>query len=143
MKQKLLTLFVALLGITLPTFSAETGHTLTNTLDELHSELKSTYVQRTESKKFFQSDYERQHKQMIHVITQTNELSILLYTQEQRRTFDMAYALKKVTSGYKDFNQGRRPYDQIYTGLTFEIDRYARLIEALRRLPPELNDIEV
>ena len=143
MKQKLLILLVALWACALPTFSAENGRSLTNTLDELHTELKSTYVQRTESKKFFQSDYERQHKQMIHVITQTNKLSILLYTQEQRRTFDMAYALKKVTSGYKDFNQGRRPYDQIYTGLTFEIDRYARLIEALRRLPPELDNIEV
>ena len=80
---------------------------------------------------------------MIDVITRTNELSILLYSQEQKRTFDMAYALKKVTSSYNDFNQGMRPYDQIINDFSFEIERYARLIEALRRLPPEMKEIEV
>ena len=40
---------------------------------------------------------------MIDVITESNELSILLYTQEQEMTFDLAYALKKVTADYKDF----------------------------------------
>ena len=57
--------------------------------------------------------------------------------------FDMAYALKKVTSSYQDFNEGMRPYDQIINDLSFEVERYARLIEALRRLPPEMKEIEV
>ncbi len=69
---------------------------------------------------------------MIDVVTESNELSILLYTQEQEMTFDLAYALKKVTADYKDFSRDRRPYDHLVNNLNFEIDRNARLIEALR-----------
>ncbi len=119
------------------------NRSLTNTLKELNFELKTLYNQKPETQRLFNNDYKRQHQRMIDVITQTNELSILLYSQEQKRTFDMAYALKKVTTGYNDFHQGMRPYDQVISDLSFEIERYARLIEALRRLPPEMKEIEV
>ena len=117
--------------------------TLTNTLKELNLELKTLRDQIPETQRLFDNEYESQHQRMIDVITRTNELSILLYSQEQKRTFDMAYALKKVTSSYHDFNQGMRPYDQIINDMSFEVERYARLIEALRRLPPEMKEIEV
>ena len=117
--------------------------TLTNTLKELNFELKTLCDQMPETKQAFNKEYESQHQRMIDVITRTNELSILLYSQEQKRTFDMAYALKKVTTSYHDFNEGMRPYDQVINDFNFEVERYARLIEALRRLPPEMKEIEV
>lgn len=80
---------------------------------------------------------------MIDVVTESNELSILLYTQEQEMTFDLAYALKKVTADYKAFSMDRRPYDHIVSSLNYEIDRNARLVEALRRLPPMMKEIEM
>ncbi|MBQ3733747.1 MAG: mechanosensitive ion channel [Bacteroidales bacterium] len=116
---------------------------LTNTLKELNLELKTQYDQRPETQQFFNKEYKRQHQRMIDVITHTNEFSILLYSREQNRTFDMAYALKKVTTSYDNFSKGMRPYDQIINELSFEIERYARLIESLRRLPPEMKEIEV
>ena len=143
MNKKALSIFITLLACTLSAFAAKSERTLTNVLQELRAELLDSYLQRTEAQLLFHEDYNKQHQRMIDVITETNELSLLLYTQEQGRTFDMAYALKKVTSGYNDFNKGRRPYDQIINGLTFEIDRYARLIEALRRLPPEMKQIQM
>ena len=115
---------------------------LTNTLKEMHFELKSLYNKRPETQKLFSDEYVRQHQRMVDVITQTNELSLLLYSQEYKRTFDMAYTLKKVTTDYNDFSQGMRPYDQSINELSFHIERYARLIEALRRLPPEMKDLE-
>lgn len=116
---------------------------LTNTLKELNLELKTQYDQRPETQQLFNKEYKSQHQRMIDVITQTNEFSILLYSQEQNRTFDLAYALKKVTSSYENFSKGMRPYDQIINELNYEIERYARLIESLRRLPPEMKEIEV
>ena len=142
MKAKLILLAAALL-LSLPRVKSENVRSLTNTLEELRSELKTTCEQREKDRQLFTEDYDQQHQQMINVITESNELSLLLYTQEQARTFDMAYALKKVTAGYKDSNKNRRPYDQVINGLNFEIERYARLIEALRRLPPEMRDIEI
>ena len=112
-------------------------------IKDLCTELQAAYQQRSDAQQRFNEDFERQHQRMIDVITESNELSILLYTQEQEMTFDLAYALKKVTANYKDFSKDRRPYDHIVNNLNYEIDRNARLIEALRRLPPMKKEIEV
>ena len=133
--------FVAIVVCAMAQKATVNEHSLTNTLKELNVELKTLCDQIPETQQLFDNDYERQHQRMIDVITQTNKLSILLYSQEQKRTFDMAYALKKVTTSYNDFNRGMRPYEQIINELNFEIERYARLVEALRRLPPEMEDI--
>ena len=119
------------------------GRSLTNTLKELCNELRTDYQQRAEAQQRFDDDYQRQHQRMIDVITQSDKLSILLYTQEQEMTLDLAFALKKVTANYKDFSKDRRPYDKIVASLNYEIDRNARLIEALRRLPPRMKETEI
>lgn len=143
MKKKLLTLILTLCVCSIPLWAIVSGRSLTNTLKELCTELQAAYQQRTEAQQRFNDDYERQHQRMIDVVTESNELSILLYTQEQEMTFDLAYALKKVTADYKVFSINRRPYDHIVNSLNYEIDRNARLIEALRRLPPMMKEIEM
>ncbi len=134
-------LAAALFAIAIPLWAIVSGQTLTNKLKDLCTELRMTYQQRSEAQKRFREDYERQHQKMLDVINKSNDLSILLYTQEQNTTFDLTYALKKVSSEYKDFSKDRRPYDHIVNELDIEIDRYGRLIEALRRLPPMLPEI--
>ena len=143
MKKYLLTIILSLCVCSLPLMAIVSGRSLTNTLKDLCTELQTIYQQRSNTQQRFNDDYERQHQRMIDVVTATNELSILLYTQEQEMTFDLAYALKKVASDYKAFNINRRPYDHIVNSLNYEIDRNARLIEALRRLPPMKKEIEV
>jgi len=142
MKKKLLTSALALFMFTIPLMAIVSGRSLTNMLKELSTELQTSCLQRTEAQQRFNEDYERQHQRLLNVISKSNELSILLYTQEQEMTFDLAYALKKVSAEYNDFNNDRRPYDHIVNSLNYEIDRYARLIEALRRLPPMIQEIE-
>ena len=143
MKKNLLTIIFALCVCSLPLMAVVSGRSLTNTLKDLCMELKATFQQRSDAQQRFNDDFERQHKRMIDVITESNELSILLYTQEREMTFDLAYALKKVTADYKAFSGNRRPYDHIVNNLNYEIDRNARLIEALRRLPPIKKEIEM
>ena len=142
MKKKLLTLTIILCVCSIPLWAIVSGRSLTRTLQELCTELHTAYQERTEAQQRFNDDYERQHQRMIDVVTESNQLSILLYTQEQEMTFDLAYALKKVTANYKVFSINRRPYDHIVGSLNYEIDRNARLIEALRRLPPMIREIE-
>ena len=127
----------------LPIWALVSGRTLTNMLKDLCVELQTTFEQRAEAQQRFNDDYKRQHQRMIDGITESNELSILLYTQKREMTFHLAYALKKVTAEYQDFSSDRRPYDHIVSDLNYEIDRYARLIEALRRLPPMQKEIAV
>ncbi|MBQ2171824.1 MAG: mechanosensitive ion channel [Bacteroidales bacterium] len=143
MKRKLLTIVFGVLVFSIPLLSVVNGQPLSDVLKDLSSELKMVYAQRTEEQKQFDKSYEREHKRMVEVITASNELSILLYTQEQNMTFDLAYALNKVTSACRHFNKDRKPYDRVVRELDIEIDRYARLIEALRRLPPVMTEIEI
>jgi hypothetical protein len=90
MKKKLLTLTLALCVCSIPLWAIVSGRSLTNTLKELCTELQTAYQQRSEAQQRFNDDYERQHQRMIDVVTESNELSILLYTQEQEMTFDLA-----------------------------------------------------
>ena len=143
MKKKLLALTLALLVCAIPLWAVVSGRTLSKMLKDLCTELQEAYQLRTEAQERFNEDYERQHQRMINIITESNQLSVLLYTQEQEKTLNLAYALKMVTADYKDFNSDRRSYDHIVGSLNYEIDRYARLVEALRRLPPMMKEIEV
>ena len=143
MRKKILTLAFALLVTIIPIMAIVNGRPLTPMLNDLRTELHRTYLDSTAAHQRFMEDYERQHQRMISIFTESNELSILLYTQEQNMTFDLAYALKKVKSDYNDFNKDRRPFDRTVNSLNIEIERYARLIEALRRLPPMMKEIEV
>lgn len=143
MRKKLLTIVSTLFVYAIPVFCIVNGQPLTAVLRDLRSELKMTVEQSVAEQTLFEKDYDRQHQRMINVITASNELSLLLYTQEPQMTFDLAYALKKVSSAYEDFNKDRKPYDRIVHELNIEVDRYARLIEALRRLPPIKTEIEI
>ena len=143
MKKRLSTIVFAILVFAIPVLSVVNGQPLTDVLRDLKTELSIDYERSTIEQEQFNTDYERQHQRMVDVITSANELSILLYTQDQNMTFDLAYALNKVSSAYKDFGKDRRPYDRMVHEHNIEIDRYARLIEALRRLPPIKKEIEV
>lgn len=142
-KKRLLIFVIAFFAFSIPLFAVVSGQSLTNILKDLWTEMKLGYQQRTEAQQRFVEDYEGQHQKLMDIITKSNERSILLYTQEQNMTFDLAYALKKVTSDYNNYNKDISPYEHIVHSLDIEIDRYARLIEALRRLPPMMKEIEI
>ena len=140
MKKKLLASAFLALAFAIPLLSVVNGQSINNVLKDLRLELRAVFMQREEVQKQFDKNYEREHKRMVNILTASNELSLLLYTQEQDRTFNLAYALNKVTSAYKDFSRNSKPYDRKVHELDVEVDRYARLIEALRRLPPQMED---
>ena len=143
MKKKWLTLAFAALVFSIPLLSIVNGQPLTEVLKDLQAELKMDYRQKMKEQAIFDRDYQIQHQRMVDVITQSNELSILLYTQQPEMTFDLAFALNKVSTAYRDYNKEKRPYDRNVHELSIEIDRYARLIEALRRLPPVMKEVEI
>ena len=137
-KRKLIIILAALL-IAVPAMAVFTGMDLDATLSNLRRELYHDYLQIGKTQERLQGKYDVQHQRMVGIVKKCNDLSLMLYSQKQEYTFDVSYALEKVN----DFNRNRTPYDRIVSGLDVEIGRYARLIESLRRLPPELSDLEV
>ena len=142
-KRKVVWILLALLAIAVPALAVFTGMDLDATLANLRRELSHDYQQISRTQDELKTYYEGQHEQMVEIAKKCNDQSLMLYSQKQDYTFDISYALEKVTQEYEDFNKNRRPYDRIVTKLSIEINRYARLIEALRRLPPVLTEVEL
>ena len=142
-KRKVVYILVALLAVALPALAVFTGMDLDATLANLRRELSYDYQQISETQAELKNYYELQHEKMVDIAKKCNDLSLMLYSQKQDYTFDISYALEKVTQEYENFNKNRTPYDRIVTKLNIEINRYARLIESLRRLPPELKEVEL
>lgn len=142
-KRKVFYVLVILLAVAVPALAVFTGMDLDATLANLRRELFHDYQQISQTQDELKEYYEGQHKQMVEIAKKCNDQSLMLYSQKQDYTFDISYALEKVTQEYDDFNKNRTPYDRIVTKLNIEINRYARLIESLRRLPPELKEVEL
>ena len=142
-KRVLWGIFVALFVVSVPAMAVFTGMDLDVTLSNLRCELYHDYKKIDDTQEQLRNSYEVQHHKMVDIVKKCNDLSLMLYSQKQDYTFDISYALEKVGREYSDFNKNRTPYDRIMANLDIEIGRYARLIESLRRLPPEIKDLEV
>ena len=142
-KRKLFSILAALFVMGVPALAVFTGLGLDATLSNLRRELYHDYVQISETREMMDGKYAQQHQKMVEIVKLCNDLSLMLYSQKQDYTFDISYALEKVTREYNDFNKNRTPYDRIVFSLDVEMNRYARLIESLRRLPPELREVQV
>lgn len=114
---------------------------LGHTIHSLRLELQRDYEKRVAVEGSFANQYRNQRFEMVAIMKKCNELALILYSQKQDFTFDLTYALNSVTAEYNEFKDKRLPYDRIASRLDWDIDRYARLLESLRRLPPELDDI--
>ena len=142
-KRKYILILLAVLAVAVPALAVFTGMDLNDTLANLRRELSYDYQQIAQTQDELKEYYDGQHKQMVEIAKKCNDQSLMLYSQKQDYTFDISYALEKVTQEYEDFNKNRTPYDRIVNKLNIEINRYARLIESLRRLPPELKEVNL
>lgn len=140
MKKFLIFLFSLLVAA--PAFAVFNEENLTKTLSVLREELKQEVDKRPSSKGRLENKDMSQHLQLVQIMKKCNELSLMLYSQKQDYTFDLTYALKEVTREYEDFNRSRLPFDEITARLDIEIERYSRLVESLRRIPPQLREVE-
>ena len=141
MKRKRLLAFALVLCIAVPAFAVFNEKNIDQTISVLRQELKAEFDKMSRSSANLKMRNDAQHLRMINMMKTCNELSLMLYSQKQDFTFDMTYALKSVTREYEEFNRQKMPFDDIVARLDLEIDRYSRLAEALRRLPPQLSDI--
>ena len=142
-KIKFIRRLALLLAVAVVSMSVFTGQDLDVTLFNLRRELYHDYKQIDKTRQQLNSKYEEQHQKMVGIVKKCNDMSLMLYSQKQDYTFDISYALERVTQEFNDFDKHRTPYERIVANLDIEIARYARLIESLRRLPPEIVDLEV
>ena len=139
--KRILLSLAGMLMVSAPSWGVFNEKDLAQTLQVLRYELRKAYVEMEKSQVSYESQDDRQHEELVHLIQSCNELSLMLYSQKQDFTFDLTYALQQVTDQYHNFTQSRMPYDNIISYLDVEIDRYDRLVMALKVLPPELIEL--
>ncbi len=133
MRIKHFVLFIILLAVALVAFAGNLGQTLSLLKDEL----KAQYQQKIDNRAKTTTNFEEQHKKLLDLMEDCEELSLMLYSRQPDYTFDLCYAFEKVNEEYESFNKDKESVDQILSDLDFEIKRYANLVEVLRRIPPE------
>ncbi len=142
MIKKLLPILAAFLLLAIPAYAVFNEKNFTRTLSILRSELHQENVKMEQLRALLNADSEVQHQRLVDMTRRCNELSLILYSQNQDYTFDLTYALEEVTKEYNDYTKQRMPFDEIVERMNLEIERYEHLAEALRRLPPVLDKID-
>jgi len=144
MKKKLLSVFLCLLFI-IPAYAVfnekNTSKTISILRHELHLIWQDKQKQQEKQEKTSQMA-EVQHKKMVNAINWINELTLILYSQNRDFTLDQTYAMEGVMSEYEKFQKRRSPRFTNIDAINTEIERYQRLIEALRLLPPKLDVLD-
>ena len=139
MKKKRLTALLAAALLTVaPLWAVFKETNLPKTLRVLNFELVNTYDNLRKSSQGLAAYEKAQQQTLVELMEECNELSLMLYSQKQDFTFDLTYALDAVTRQYLDFNSSHVPYDEIVRNLEIEIDRYDKLVQTLKNLPPAI-----
>lgn len=113
---------------------------LESTLKVLRVELEATSKGLEKLTEMIKLSSAKQHQQMIESMQKSNQTALMLYSQKQTYTFNLAYACHEASTQYHEFTNNMMPYDKIMKYMDTEITRYSYLIEVLETLPPSLSE---
>lgn len=113
---------------------------LNHTLHVLRLELYNQWMRQKEIMSMNEQRSKQQHERLRKVLERSNTASLMLYSQSDSYTFDVAYACQEATTLFHELRQNTMPYDKIKQNLESEIARYDSLIYALKVIPPMLID---
>ncbi|MBP5662980.1 MAG: mechanosensitive ion channel [Bacteroidales bacterium] len=111
---------------------------LPQTLGVLRAELEQAYNQQQVLMDMFEKRNLEQHANLIRMMQNSNQIALMLYSQNSDFTFDMAYACQAATEQYHQLKQRNMPYNKMIERLQSEIERYDALIQTLQNLPPRM-----
>lgn len=115
-------------------------HDLPKTLRILRLELERNYNKQKVMLLQYEQQSADQHAALMDYVKQSEQISLILYSQKSDFTFDIAYACQEATNLYRKLNKNTMPYDKIKENLLSEIARYDSLIISLKALPPAIKD---
>lgn len=134
--KKLVAALLLLLAFVTPTFAVLKEQTLAKTLGVLRVELEQNLKDQQRMMAWYQMMNKSQHSHILDVMQRSNQIGLMLYSQKQDYTFDMAYACNEATSLYHDFSNQLKPFNTIVNTMNSEIERYTELISSLEKIPP-------
>ena len=111
---------------------------LPQTIGVLRAELEQTYKDQKAIMARMEQRTSAQHANLVAMLQKSNQIGLMLYSQNSDFTFDMAYACQAATEQYRTLKNRHMPYEKMKERLRSVIERYDALIEILMNLPPRL-----
>ncbi len=111
---------------------------LPQTLGVLRAELTQAYNEQKAMMARFESRNVEQHSRLVRMMQNSNQIALMLYSQNADFTLDMAYACQAATEQYRNLKLYHAPYDKMKERINNEIERYDALIKTLQNLPPRM-----
>ncbi len=136
--KRLLTLLL-LAVLMLPASAVLKEKDLARTLGVLNSELENSYKQQKASMARMQAMTTAQHEKLVDYMQRSEQIALMLYSQNQDFTFDVAYACQQATDLYRELSFNNVPYERIADRIRSEVERYDGLVNALSELPPAVG----
>lgn len=133
--RKLLIVLLAIV-VAIPVGAVLKERNLGRTLTVLRAELERSEVQQQEEMRRYSLMQRRQHDELVEYMQRSEQVALMLYSQKQDFTFDVAYACQQATDLYRELNAKTLPYARIQAKMQDEIARYDGLIQSLQTLPP-------
>ena len=115
---------------------------LSRTLGVLKGELKIFAEKQEQFLELYKTQNKEQHAQLIDYMKRCEQIGLMLYSQRNDFTFDVAFACQQATDLYKELQSNNIPFERIKLRLELDIERYDSLIAILEALPPSINNVE-
>lgn len=138
--KKILFIFILFMAMSQQGHAVLKEKDLGHTLHVLRLELYNKWTRQKERMKQMEERQKTQHARLVDITKRCETTSLILYSQGQDFTFDVAYACQEATTLYHEFQKSTIPFDQIKQNIEYEIANYDSLIYSLKLLPPVIAD---
>jgi len=113
---------------------------LPQTLQILRTELTTFHREMSQMLEINKKQSERVRDQLMNTMKQSNQNSLMLYSQKQEYVFDLTYACHEATEQYHAFQRQKTPFKNFLNKADSEIARYDSLISSLKAMPVQTLD---
>lgn len=137
--KKFLLIFTLLIG-TLQAHAVLKEKDLPHTLQILRTELTTYHREMAQILEMNKKQSEAVRNRLIATMQQSNQNSLMLYSQKQEYVFDLTYACHEATEQYRDFQRQKTPFKTFLNKADAEIARYDSLIISLKAMPVQTLD---
>ncbi len=131
MKKKLSLILILLVAVLLPSHAVLKEANLDTTLYMLRTELSSYHLDLEKQNKLAKAQQQAVIKELISIVTQADQNSLMLYSQRNGYIFDLTYACHEATEQFKKFKSKAAPFRSMIQKNNQEVARFDSLINYL------------
>ena len=136
MKRLLITLLILTTGL-FETYAVLKERDLEQTLEILRIELTEYYRELSDMNAERKAHNGQILNELIDIMKQSNQNSLMLYSQKQNHIFDMTYACHQATEQYHQFKEAQIPFRQFLASTDTDIAKYDSLVNSLNQMPEQ------